>query len=114
MASKALTHQPAAASLSRLILRSPHRREAKSRGDFKPKRLGRPEVHDHLKFCRQARKIEIEISISLCVFKCTGALKSYRDEFAIAGKERAAQRSDDVPNGRKLAMDLLFPRSAKS
>jgi len=37
-----------------------------------------------------------------------------RDEFAIAGKERAAQRSYDVPNGRKLAMDLLFPRSAKS
>jgi hypothetical protein len=57
--------------------------------------------------------IEIEIPISL-VFKCAGALKSYRDEFAIAGKERAAQRSDDVPNGRKLAMDLLFPRSAKS
>jgi hypothetical protein len=57
--------------------------------------------------------IEIEISISL-VFKCAGALKSYRDEFPIAGKERAAQRSDDVPNGRKLAMDLLFPRSAKS
>jgi hypothetical protein len=59
--------------------------------------------------------IEIEISISTSlVFKCAGALKSYRDEFAIAGKERAAQRSDDVPNGRKLAMDLLFPRSAKS
>jgi hypothetical protein len=57
--------------------------------------------------------IEIEISIFL-VFKCAGALKSCRDEFAIAGKERAAQRSDDVPNGRKLAMDLLFPRSAKS
>ena len=59
--------------------------------------------------------IEIEISISISlVFKCAGALKSYRDGFAIAGKERAAQRSDDVPNGRKLAMDLLFPRSAKS
>ena len=48
------------------------------------------------------------------VFKCAGALKCNRDEFAIAGKERAAQRSDDVRNGRKLAMDLLFPRSAKS
>jgi hypothetical protein len=41
--------------------------------------------------------IAIEISISIfLVFKCAGALKSYRDEFAIAGKERAAQRSDDA------------------
>ena len=55
----------------------------------------------------------LHLAVSL-VFKCAGAHKSYRDEFAIAGKERAAQRSDDVPNGRRLAMDLLFPRSAKS
>jgi hypothetical protein len=32
----------------------------------------------------------------------------------VRGDQLRHHQADDVPNGRKLAMDLLFPRSAKS